>query len=533
MEALDVTRSGKTRQKELYAVVAALLAAAILAALLPQRAQSAGEPLPAATVSTSDVIVRFAPQVSTADRRATIEAAGGTVTHDLHLIGGLGARMTAPAAERLRSAMGVLDVAFAAPVESRSGRWSDEVGPKAVYRETIGLPARNARLTGEGVGVAVVDTGIAGDLPDFTLSRTNRRSRVRVSAVVNPNARSAADPLGHGTHIAGIIAGDGDNRSPSDRRRGRYVGVAPDARLVSVKIADDQGHATTLDAIYGIQFAVDHADELDIDVLNLSLASSVAESPRTDPLAAAAEAAWLHGIVVVAAAGNAGDDPDAVSYAPGNDPYVITVGATDDQGTKSVLDDLVPSWSSRGRTQTGLAKPDVMAPGANIISTLAPDSEFETLCPTCVVDDEYFRVGGTSMAAAVTSGAVALLLEAHPDWTPDQVKAALMSTASSSGALRVDRAVYANPVPDAVKQRHSLNRLIDPNASPPTINYTAASWRAASWRYADRSDGARPSWAAASWRCDCSLAPSGELEPQAAAWRMAASWRVMLPGAKR
>ncbi len=106
-----------------------------------------------------------------------------------------------------------------------------------------------------------------------------------------------------------------------------------------------------------------------------------------------------------------------------------------------------------------------------------------------------------------------------------------MSTASSSGALRVDRAVDANPDADAVEQRHPLNRLIDPTTGG--IDYAAASWRAASWRYAARNDGARPSWAAASWRCDCRLTPSGELDPQAAAWRTAASWRVMLAGARR
>ncbi len=194
--------------------------------------------------------------------------------------------------------------------------------------------------------------------------------------------------------------------------------MAPDARLVSVKIADDEGHATTLDAIYGIQFAVDHAEELGIDVINLSLASSVAESPRTDPLAAAAESAWLQGHRRGRRRRQLRHGPRAVAYAPGNDPYVITVGATDDRGTSSVLDDILASWSSRGRTQTGMTKPDVLAPGANIISTLAPDSEFESLCPSCVVDGEYFRVGGTSMAAAVASGAVALLLEAHPTGRP-------------------------------------------------------------------------------------------------------------------
>jgi hypothetical protein len=134
-----------------------------------------------------------------------------------------------------------------------------------------------------------------------------------------------------------------------------------------------------------------------IRVLNLSLESTVAESYRTDPLDAAVEAAWFKGIVVVAAAANRGTGTDAVRYAPGNDPYVITVGAVDDQGTKSVTDDRLAPRSSRGTTHDGIAKPELVAPGAKIVSTLAPASAFTALCPTCAVDGEYIRAGGTSM----------------------------------------------------------------------------------------------------------------------------------------
>ena len=148
--------------------------------------------------------------------------------------------------------------------------------------------------------------------------------------------------------MAGIIAGNGNNRPDSDPLHGNYIGVAPDANLVSIKIADDEGDATVLDVIYGLQFAVDFKDDYNIRVVNLSLESTEAQSYKTDPLAAAAEAAWFNGIVVVAAAGNRGSDSDAVKYAPGNDPYVISVGAVDDQGTKSTGDDALASWSSRG-----------------------------------------------------------------------------------------------------------------------------------------------------------------------------------------
>src|SRR5205807_5948655 len=179
-------------------------------------------------------------------------------------------------------------------------------------------------------------------------------SRVVETAVTNPNATTPADLYGHGTDVAGIIAGNGLNRASSDPLDGQYIGVAPNANLISIKASDDQGNATVLDVIYGLQFAVDHQSDYNIRVVNLSLDSTTPQSYKTDPLDAAAEAAWFHGIVVVAAAGNRGTADDAVQYAPANDPFVITVGAVDENGTPTTVDDTVPSWSSRGVTQDGL-----------------------------------------------------------------------------------------------------------------------------------------------------------------------------------
>lgn len=496
---------GQGTRRQVYVVLAVLAATALLATLLPTRSSGAARPAPA----RADVIVRFAPTVPPSQRRASVRAAGGTITRDLHIIDGLGARMTPAAAARLRTAMGVASVTPAAPVQARS----EEID----FGKVVGAARTRRQLgvDGDGVGVAVIDTGIDGDLPDFQASRHDDSSRVIASAVVNPAATSGDDGYGHGTHVAGIIAGNGSNRGGTFRRRPALMGVAPGANLISVKISDDTGQATTLDAIYGLQFAVDHAKQLGIRVVNLSFASAVAESPATDPLDAAVEAAWLHGLVVVAAAGNEGDSPGAVQRAPGNDPYVITVGATGD-------DDNTTSWSSRGETQSGVAKPDVVAPGSGIVSTLAPGSVFAQQCPDCIVSKYYFRAGGTSMSTAVVSGAAALILDAHPDWTPDQVKAALVSTAKpvQDGAeIRVDRAIAADPDAAAVTQTFPLNRYIDPATG--SIDYSAASWRAASWR----SDSGGPAWAAASWRCDCSVDPGGGVDPQAAAWR-AAAWRT-------
>ena len=145
-----------------------------------------------------------------------------------------------------------------------------------------------------------------------------------VSAVDNTNATDATDGYGHGTDVAGIIAGNGDNRAASDPLHGQYAGVAPNANLISVKVSDEAGATTVLQVIYGLQFAVDHQAQYNIRVVNLSLDAATPQSYLTDPLDAAAESAWMHGIVVVAAAGNRGSAPDAVQYAPANDPYVIT-----------------------------------------------------------------------------------------------------------------------------------------------------------------------------------------------------------------
>ena len=261
------------------------------------------------------------------------------------------------------------------------------------------------------MGVAVIDTGIAGDLPDFQIPRGG--SRVIASAVTNPCARDANDHYGHGTHVAGLIAGN--SLIYNNWAHGKYMGVAPRANLISVKVSDDDGNTTVLDVIYGIQFAVDNKAAYGIRVVNLSLSSTVAESYRTDPLDAAVESAWFSGLVVVTAAGNEGAANDGVTFAPANDPWVITAGALDDRGTLTRLDDVLAPWSSRGLTQDGVRKPEVLAPGARLVSTLAPNSDFAHLCPECTVDSRYFRAGGTSMSAAVVSGAAALLLEAHPD----------------------------------------------------------------------------------------------------------------------
>jgi len=222
--------------------------------------------------------------------------------------------------------------------------------------------------------------------------------------------------------VAGIVGGDGDLLP------GRYVGIAPEAGLVNIKIADDTGAATLADAIAGVEWAVANKDVYNIRVLNMSLHSGVAQSYKRDPLDAAVEFAWFSGIAVVVSSGNMGSVSDAVSYAPANDPFVIVVGATDDMGTAARSDDVVAFFSSRGVTQDGLIKPDVVAPGRKIVSSSAPGSVFTQIYPDRFVDQDYFRLSGTSMASPVVAGVVALMLQQNPALTPGQVKYILTTT---------------------------------------------------------------------------------------------------------
>ena len=371
------------------------------------------------------------------------------------------------------------------------------------------------RATGRGVGVAVLDTGISGDHPDFW---TGGESRVIASAVTNPCARTANDEVGHGTHVAGLIAGNSLNHPGLRRYAGRYMGMAPRANLISVKVSDDDGDTTVLDVIYGLQFAIEKKDELGIRVINLSLSSTNAESYRTDPLDAAVEVAWFSGIAVVAAAGNSGTSGDAVDYAPGNDPYVITVGASDDKGTSQMWDDEVAGWSSRGWTQDGIRKPEVLAPGTRMVAPLAPRSDFEQLCPSCVTAERYFRLSGTSMSTGVVSGAVALILEANPWMSPNQVKGALSSTlhdVRGTGA--------AIDVAAALDGRASSNGGLTPSRYINPATGELADWARASFRRASFRDAGDSvfgtNWARASFRCDCGYDAYGEVDPQRVSFR--------------
>jgi serine protease AprX len=496
----------------------------------------------------AEYIVQMDKGTSPAAGKRLVRAFGGRVTSPtLRVINGFGASLSRPAAARLKRHRGVKQVSLNAQMAmsstDTSGGYSCPVtdatttaakSPPGQGRDfdpsilntlsRLSQPMNHSiradrawyRATGRGVGVAVIDTGIAGDLVDFQTPGW-QGSRVIASAVTNPCATDANDHYGHGTHVAGLIAGNSLLYPWDNYFFGRYMGVAPRANLVSVKVSDDDGNTTVLDVIYGIQFAVDNKDAYNIRVINLSLSSVVAESYTTDPLDAAVEHAWFSGLVVVTAAGNEGTTNDGVTFAPANDPWAITTGALDDRGTWTRFDDILASWSSRGLTQDGVRKPEVLAPGGGLVSTLAPGSDFAGLCPRCVVDGRYFRAGGTSMSAAVVSGAAALLLERHPEWTPAQVKGALVATLEdvpgAGGAVDVTAALDANATASVTL---SPNQLIDPTTG--LIDWTRASFRRASFRDASGSP-LSATWSRASFRCDCGFTESGEVDPKRVSFR--------------
>jgi serine protease AprX len=291
------------------------------------------------------------------------------------------------------------------------------VAANTAWRGAVGLPALRGRYDGEDVAVAVLDTGVS---PGADL-----RNTVALRVDFTPG-HDGIDRFGHGTHIAGIIAGDGSSS------RGTWRGVAPDAELISIKVAGPDGATDVSVVLAALQWAVTNRERLGIRVLNLAFGTDATSSYLVDPLDYAVERAWRAGILVVAAAGNRGPDAGTISK-PGDDPFVLTVGAADVRGTADRRDDLVAPFSSRGPTVDGVAKPDLVAPGVSIVSVRAPGSWADRDRPEARVDTAYFKGTGTSQAAAVVSGIAALLFEADPSLTPDEAKAALMGTSSGLG----------------------------------------------------------------------------------------------------
>lgn len=385
---------------------------------------------------TLDVIVQFKNVPSEAEHQL-VQAQGGSQKAELHFVKADVFRVKAGALSNLASDP---RVAYISP-DRKVGKSLDHVS-QAVNADI----AWSYGWDGSGIGVAVIDSGISAH-PDLNASGL-QTSRVVYSESFVAGNTSTSDAYGHGTHVGGIIAG---NAQGSANYRGTYRGMAPNAQLINLRALDQDGSGTDSSVIVAIQRAIQLKDTYNIRVINLSLGRGVYESYQLDPLCQAVEAAWKSGIVVVVAAGNSGRDNSLGTHGygtiavPANDPYVITVGATNMKNTFSRADDVVTSYSSKGPTLIDhVVKPDLVAPGNRIVSLISPGSKLARLnprsdvfpcdgtltqCSSSLGSPAYFRLSGTSMATPVVSGAVALLLQSQPGLTPDQVKARLMKTA--------------------------------------------------------------------------------------------------------
>jgi serine protease AprX len=430
--------------------------------------------------ATIGVIVQ--KNLAGADIEQRVRELGGTVTLDLHIINAFAAQLTGQAALTLARMDGVRWVSLDSPTIETSACDScvDTSNLKNVYNRAIGAEQlwneSPKYLQGQGIGVAVVDSGIQYSSDFYTVM-----GKLRVAASIQVNNgynQNIFDQYGHGLHIAGIIGGNGRSLN------GTYIGVAPKVNLINVKVSDEVGTANASNVVAGLQWINDNKARYNIKVVNISLNNSVAESYHTNPIDAAVEILWFNKITVVVSAGNIGKN---ALYPPANDPFVITVGATDDRGTRTTSDDVLASYSGYGITSDGISKPDLVAPGTNIISLGSSGSTvLAQQHPDHIVGNGYFRMSGTSMSAPMVSGAVALLLQSEPNLTPDQVKYRLMATArpfdtrarAGAGYVNVYAAVHSN-TRESANTGMAYSRLLTSGGDP--VNWGSVNWGSVNW----------------------------------------------------
>lgn len=412
------------------------------------------------------------------------------------------------------------------------GGWDASVDEGSMYNVTKAIGAQDvwaSDVTGKDVTVALVDTGVV------PVQGLQKDDKVIDGPDLSFESQSAGtrylDGYGHGTHMAGIIAGKDEGFDPKHPSSTLFAGVAPDAKLLNMKVATGDGGADVSQIIAAIDWVVAHRDDsgMHVRVLSLSYGTESIQSWRVDPLAKAVENAWSHGILVVASAGNDGLATDHL-VMPAADPHVLAVGAADNNGTASSGDDVVAEFTNGG---DATRRPDVLAPGKSVVSLRDPSSYIDQVHPEALVPQDpaqrFFRGSGTSQAAAVVAGEAALLFSAEPKLTPDQVKSLLLSTArplavenpaQGNGVTNVGRAVAlvkAKQVPTvsasdapsstglgSLESSRGGEHVVDPQTGDPLtgeVDALGSAWRPASWVNAEATDSAwvKGAWNGATW----------------------------------
>ena len=430
----------------------------------------AATPARSSSAAAVSVIVQELPNSGNGPEKA-VAALGGTVTGSFQVIHGFKASVPGDRLAALRATPGVQAVTEDASLTLSSTEVDDQAGlngslQRVTHEMTGASTMWDAGYTGAGVDVALIDSGVvpvkglAGQVvvgPDLSFDAFQC-----TSAGCDKSPAYGLDTFGHGTHLAGIIAGKDSTGSVTSQTTGEFTGMAPGSRVVSVKVADTQGRTDVSQAISAIDWVIKNRKKngLNIRVLNMSFGTDGVQDYVLDPLAFAAEQAWHKGVVVVAV-GNEGFGTGKVNN-PAYDPYLIAVGSNTANGTATTADDVVSAFSNDG---DGTRNPDVVAPGDQVVSLRSSGSYLDRTYPQALIGDRLFRGSGTSQAAAVVSGAAALLVQQRPTASPDQIKALLTGTAQAipnatpaqqgAGLINLAKAVTA-PTPNAV-QRFTLS----------------------------------------------------------------------------
>jgi serine protease AprX len=403
--------------------------------------------------ATADVLVQGLPGAQ-ARVVQDVRAVGGHVRRSLSILNGVSATVPAAAVAQLRAMPGVRAVTTNGKVHFDSVDSSlgydvagDEGSLYDIGQITKATSAWKNGYTGQGIDVALIDSGVA---PVQGLQSGNILNGPDLSFESQNPDLLHLDGFGHGTHMASIIAGRdaaASGATYASASSHKFNGIAPDSRLVSLKVAANSGATDVSQVIAAIDWVVEHAHDngMNIRVLNLSFGTDSTQDPAVDPLCFAVENAWRAGIVVVVASGNDGTSRQQLAN-PAQDPLVLAVGADDPQNTDAVTDDTVPSFAQRG---TSARHVDLIAPGVHVLGLRDPNSRIDQDNPSAVVGTRFFRGSGTSQSAAVVSGLSALYLSRYPGATPDQVKRVLMGTAAKPASTTATNAGVG--VPDVSK----------------------------------------------------------------------------------